>query len=316
MVAQRDHSNERWLHLFPPATFTALASDSIVLPPRTALPRLDDRIPLGAGDALRVSPFCLGMVIDPDTVLRAFDRGINFFFITADMHWPLYDATRVGVARLLARGGDLRDRIVVAGVSYCTQPEFCVAPYLELLDAVPALEHLDVLVAGGAYGHEIALRIDVYRTLLDRGHAGARALGIAFHDREAAARSLELGTADIVYVRYNPGHPGARESVFPAVTRLPKSPLFGFKSTDRFLGDARLRELGLKDHHWRPSITDYYRFALTSAEMDGLLCALTVPAEVDALAAALERGPLSERECDYLLDLGRLDSARLRQRRG
>src|SRR6059058_6236261 len=85
-------------------------------PARTrALPQPAARIPLGK-TSLEVSPFCVGIVGDPKTVPAAFDAGINFFFVTADMHWPLYEPTRRGLADLLARGPGTRDRVVVAGV--------------------------------------------------------------------------------------------------------------------------------------------------------------------------------------------------------
>src|SRR4051812_39900076 len=71
---------------------------------RTVLPAPGDRLPLG-DCGLKVSPFCLGMVGEPATVPAAFDAGVNFFFVTADMHWPLYEMTRRGLADLLARGG-------------------------------------------------------------------------------------------------------------------------------------------------------------------------------------------------------------------
>jgi len=285
-----------------------------VLPPRTTLPRFRDRLPLGANGALRVSPFCIGMVPDPETIPYAFDRGVNFFFVTADMHWPLYEETRLGLARLLQRGGDVRSQIVVASVSYCTQPDFCYAPHLELLGAVPGLERIDLLVAGGAYGGEIDVRADTYHRLLAGSHVGARAFGVTFHDREAAARALESDMADIVYIRYNPEHPRARQIVFPAVRPSARTLLFGFKSTIGFLGDQRLRELGLGDHHWRPAVTDYYRFALSSAEMNGVLCSPETPAQVDDLESALEKGPLSAREQTYLLDLAELEAGRARLR--
>src|SRR5438105_15757078 len=41
----------------------------------------------------------------PDTVLRAFDRGMNFFFVTADMHWPYYEGMRQGQRRARRRAG-------------------------------------------------------------------------------------------------------------------------------------------------------------------------------------------------------------------
>src|SRR3954451_19121946 len=117
---------------------------------RRSLPRLQDRLALG-DHGLLVSPFCLGMVGSPETVCAAFDAGINFFFVTADMHWPLYDQARRGLTDLLARGHGIRDQVVVAGVCYPTQPDFCSMPFAELVAAVPGLQTLDVLLAGGAY---------------------------------------------------------------------------------------------------------------------------------------------------------------------
>src|SRR5262249_38914938 len=139
--------------------------------PRSCLPRFTDRLVLG-GQGLAVSPFCLGMVGVPATVLAAFDAGINFFFITTDMHWPLYEGTRRGMRELLARGPEVRDQIVVAGVCYQTQPDFCIFPFQELVHEIPRLGRLDVLIAGGAYAGEFGTRLPVYEQ-----HRRARFLG-------------------------------------------------------------------------------------------------------------------------------------------
>ncbi len=80
---------------------------------RRRLPRLSERLRLGRG-GLEVSPFALGAVGSPACVGAAFEAGVNFFFVTADMHWPLYGPLRRGLRQLLARRG-VRDRIVVAG---------------------------------------------------------------------------------------------------------------------------------------------------------------------------------------------------------
>jgi hypothetical protein len=66
---------------------------------RKTLPQFTDRLVLGT-QGRRVSPFCLGWVHSPDTITAAFDAGINFFFITTDLHWPGYEATRSGVRQL------------------------------------------------------------------------------------------------------------------------------------------------------------------------------------------------------------------------
>jgi hypothetical protein len=69
----------------------------------------------------------------------------------------------------------------------------------------------------------------------------------------------------------------------------------------------RWAELRIGDEHWRPDVTDYYRFALTRPEIDGLLCAPRTPRQIRALAEALEKGPLHQDEEKHLIDLADLD---------
>ena len=270
---------------------------------RTTLPGLADRLALGRG-GLRVSPCCLGMVEDPATIAAAFDLGVNFFFVTADMHWPLYEATRRGLERLLARGTAVRDEIVVAGVCYPTQPEFCSFPFRELVDAVPGLRRLDVLLAGGAYGAEVGARLPVYERHREERFLGNRAIGVTFHDRAAAATALQRGGLDIAFVRYNADHSGAREDLFPHVPERPRPLLFNFKSTSGWVPPGRMVEIGLAaPDYWQPEVTDHYRFAFTRPQLDGLLVAPRSPREVEGIAAALARGPLTDEEETYLIDV-------------
>jgi hypothetical protein len=105
------------------------------VPARRPLPCLTDRLPLGRS-GLQVSPVCLGMVPRPETVPAAFDAGINFFFLSADLHWPRYEGMRRGLETLLARGGGVRDEIVVGVVSYLEQPLFQTFQVQEVIDAV------------------------------------------------------------------------------------------------------------------------------------------------------------------------------------
>jgi hypothetical protein len=244
------------------------------------------------------------MVGDPSTIPAAFDAGVNFFFVSADMHWPLYESTRRGLADLLARGGGVRDEIVVAGVCYPTQPEFCRMPFQELVDVVPKLGRLDVLLAGGAYGGEIARRLPVYLDHRERRHAGCRAIGVTFHDRDAAAAAMLAADLDIGFVRFNADHHGASEDLFPRLPERPRPLLYNFKSTSGWVPPARMAELGLKaPEYWQPHITDHYRFVFARPELDGLLVSQRTPREIDELAAALGRGPLTDEEENYLVDV-------------
>jgi hypothetical protein len=289
-----------------------------VLPPRrsrperaAALPRAGDRARLGALE-VGVSPVCLGIVADPRVVPAAFDAGVNFFFLTADMHWPLYEPLRRGLAMLLARGGGVRDQIVVGVVSYVTQPEFCHLPFREVVDAVPGLGRADVTIAGGAYAQDLLARLVEYRRHREGDVPGARGTGASFHDRAAAREAIRHGLVDLAYVRYNPIHRGADEDLFPHLGASGQTLVYNFKSTAGHLSEARCRALGLAPGDFRPAVTDHYRFALTRPEVDGILCALGTERHVRELVDALAAGPLDEEGIQYMKDLGDLAAGRAR----
>lgn len=280
------------------------------MPPRERLPALTDRLPLGAS-GLAVSPFCQGMTEEAATIPAAFEAGINFFFVTADMHWPLYEATRRGLRMLLDGNPQARDAIVIGVVSYVTQPEFCWAPFLEVLQELAPLQRIDVTIAGGCYGHEVGARARIYAAHRELEHAGARAIGATFHDRLAAREQLDAEAFDIAFVRYNPGHPGARRDVFPHVRSRAdgrRALLFNFNSTLSWITDEdHYAAIGVEADNWRPHATDYYRFALTEPALDGLLCGLPNARAVRELADALAEGPLDDEDHQYLLDLAELE---------
>jgi|SRR5579871_3476507 len=266
--------------------------------PRTRLPKLTDRLELGNG--LKVSPFCLGMTDWEDCASSAYDAGVNFFFLSADMHWPLYEGMRRSVAKLLRRSKGIRDEVVVAAVSYPTQPEFCTAPFEEVVEAVPELQgRIDLLVIGGAYGGEFPTRLEVYREHLRSGFLGARAIGCTFHDRAAALTALNEELTDLTFFRYNPGHAKANKDFFPQIDRPGRGLLYNFKSTSTY---PRARSRAERGSSF-PRVSDYYRFALTPPEMDGVLCSLGAQNELDELVQALERGPLAQDEVERLIEL-------------
>lgn len=244
---------------------------------RERLPRLTDRISLG--DGLLVSPVCLGRIPDEelpgsiDTACAAFDAGVNFFFLSCDLHWRFYALGRRALAKLLRRRG-VRDQIVVAAVSYTRGLE--QAAVGDLYAELPQLGRIDVLIGGGYY----AVDAPRLRGLADAAaRTGARAVGATFHDRTAARAAVVRGRLDIAYIRYNPQHPGARTDLFPA-RRAHQARLFAFNTA---WGASR-------------NIPERYRFALSRPELDGILVKLRTPREVDALAAVLARRPMTEAE--------------------
>ncbi|HEX2059961.1 MAG TPA: hypothetical protein VHK90_04410 [Thermoanaerobaculia bacterium] len=276
---------------------------------RQRLPSFSDRLTLRSG--LEVSPFCIGLVSDAEVIPAAFDAGINFFFVSADMHWPVYSAARRGLELLLARPG-VRDAIVVAAVSYLTQPEFCWDPFVELRGEIRGLDRLDVLVIGGTYASDLLARLDVYRTIVASGRLGARAVAATFHDRVAAAQAVNHDLVELAYARYSPAYPGARGDLFPRLRADRTTPLFNFKSTLGATTMVPWARANLGEEHWYPEVSDFYRFVLSRPELDGVLCSPSTTQQLEELAAALARGPLDEEEETYLLNLCALADGRAR----
>jgi hypothetical protein len=269
---------------------------------RKKLPRPTDRLKLG-DTGLKVSPLCIGMTSSPDTIPAAFDAGINFFFLTADLHWGYYEYTRMGLRQLLARGRKVRDQIVVCAATYMTHPYFCDVPFVEVLEFLPELERLDMVVAGAAYWQDFWGRLPTFQHHRQEGRFGARAIGASFHDRALALTAANHSLVDLAFIRYNAGHPGAREDLLPHLAQGRQTRIFNFKSTMGHVPEEQFAALGLPPGSWQPTVTDHYRFALSRPQMDGVLCSPASPEEVHALVDALAQGPLDAEQEDYLVRL-------------
>ncbi|WP_394835753.1 hypothetical protein LVJ94_02340 [Pendulispora rubella] len=259
---------------------------------------------LGA-DCIPISPFVLGMVGDANVVPAAFDAGINTFFLTADMHWPMYDALRRGLELLFERGRHVREQVCVMAVSYVTQREFAVLPFHEVIDCVRGLGHLDATIIGGAYKEDFLGRLPAYRNHTTGDVPGVRAIGSTFHDRAACAAALAEGLIDVAFTRYNTVHRNAEKDVFLA-PRRPRTLLYNFKSVMDHVSKARFAELRLGADYWYPEVWDHYRFALTTGPFDGLLCSFRNEYQLRESLDGIARGPLSEEEVQYMIDLADL----------
>lgn len=270
---------------------------------RAALPQLGDRYALGRAD-LRVSPFCLGMVHDPATVPAAFDAGINFFFLTSDMHWPYYEGLRRGLGMLFERGGGVRDDVVVGVVTYVAQPEFTWMPTKEVIAAVPGLERADLSIIGGSYAQDFYARKQAHGRQRASGALAVRALGASFHDRQSAVLAVNQELIDLAYVRYNTLHRGAEIDIFPHLRSSGASLVYSFKTASGSPRAAQYRELDLEEGAWIPSATDHYRYALSATPLDGVLVSFDDATHVRALADAMAQGPLGDEERQYVADLG------------
>lgn len=268
---------------------------------KTALPKPAERLSLGS-KGLEVSPICLGMTASVATVEAAFEAGVNFFFVSADLHWPYYDATRRGLARLLKGNPRRRDQIVVGVVSYFEEPWFGHLQFWEVIEAVPGLKCVDLLIAGGVSSRwSFAERVATLRKAKRARHLGSRAIGASMHQRTLAVLAEQERALDISYIRYNAAHPGARRDVLPHLPRRRRTLLFNFKSVVSEIAPKGNGRAARQPSHWVPEPTDYYRFVLSASEIDGVLCSPASPKELHGLVRALDKGPLGREEQDEMI---------------
>jgi hypothetical protein len=268
---------------------------------RERLPKPTDRLPLGLS-GLSVSPLCIGITMEPETIPAAFDAGVNFFFLTADLHWPLYEGVRRGLELLFARSTAVRDQVVVGVVSYLDQPLFQALQFHEVIDSVPGLGRVDLLIAGAVANEQsFADRFRSIQNARMASHCGSRAIGASFHDRRSALLSLNYNCLDLTYIRYNTAHPGAALDVFPYLRRDRLGLIFNFKSILSAVTREHLRQLGYTGDVWLPKIPDYYRFVLTNPFIDGILCSPASPGQLSELVTALEERPLTVAEEQYMI---------------
>jgi hypothetical protein len=268
---------------------------------RFRLPLPDDRLPLG-NSGLSVSPLCLGLVPLPEIVTAAFDFGVNFFFLTADLHWPLYEGLRRGLEQLLARRPSVREDIVVGVVSYLDQPLFQHLQFNEVLDSVAGLDHVDVVIAGAVPGPaSFTARFEALHAARAVGRWGLAATGASFHDRKTAIPCINNDLIDVGFIRYNASHPGARHDLLPYLHGQHASLIFNFTSMLGRVFPQQFSQIGLDNRFWFPKATDYYRFVLASSQIDGLLCAPRTLSELYELRDALAKPPLTAEEVEYII---------------
>lgn len=241
------------------------------------------------------------MVQDPNVVLSAYDLGINFFFISSDLHWTAYSGLREGLGRLLDSGHASRSEIVVALVSYMTQPEFLAPAFEEGLDAISSvIDSADVLIAGGCYAQDFTIRLAVLQEMRLRRYLGVSGIGMSFHDRVASRVAINSDELDLALIRYNALHPGARNDLFPFLEPDYYSTLvFNFNSTQGHTNETE--SAPIRKSASVPHITDHYRFVVSRPEIDGILFSPQSAKELREVRSALEKGGLEPDEEDDLI---------------
>jgi aryl-alcohol dehydrogenase-like predicted oxidoreductase len=270
---------------------------------------------------------CLGLGggghISSDDTLYAFDRGINYFFYSSDLHHYLYSSMRGALRKLCGRGSSVREKVVLANVSYMIRSPETIYTYLfdQFIDL--GIDYVDIFFWGwvdsnNADSFENCLSASndirgpntVCQRQMERMFGvseklkkmgAVRYIGASFHDHDLARKWLDSPLLDVVMVRHNVAHRTAQQKVFPYLNAEdPNRPgIVTFKSAGMF-GPLWQPPAGLPSGCWQPSVPDLYRYSLSQNSVDVALAGWQTREHIDEALKGVHKGKLTPQEIDYL----------------
>jgi aryl-alcohol dehydrogenase-like predicted oxidoreductase len=280
---------------------------------------------------------CLGIggggSISSEDTLYAFDKGINYFFYSSDLHHNIYSPMSNALKTLCGRGSSHRDKVVLATVTYLKGGEVTPAALIDQFMEL-GIDYIDVFFWGWIGRGDTAYFTDSMNTSRDlRGPNSlyqrvvekvvgctelmkkmgiVRYVGASFHDVEYAREWINSPLLDVVMIRHNVAHRNAQELVLKHLSATdPDRPgIVTFKSAG-MLSPLWQSPHGLPDNCWQPSVPDFYRYSLSQNCVDVALMGPEKRSHIDAALAGLEKGKLSDKEIDYLNLYGDLHRQRL-----
>lgn len=223
-------------------------------------------------------------------VHQALDAGINYFFcfgIDSHMLKALRDLPPSMRQKLVYVSG--------AGtyILFCQDMRKALERRLRQLRT----DYLDVFLFMGAQRekHVSPKAMEDLQRLKDDGRI--RFTGLSTHDRPFAGKMAAQGNLDVIMMRYNAAHRGAEQDIFPHLAAHNPG-IVSFTAT-------RWRYLIRRNNNWpkdRPIPTpgQCYRFVLSNPHVHVCMTAPTNGRQLAENIAALNQGPLSGEEMEFM----------------
>lgn len=251
------------------------------------------RVELG-GTGLQVSRLGIGAGygVSQRACLRAFDRGVNYWF------WG--SARTPGMAHAVrSLGSAHRDELVIVLQCYVRFPSL-IGKSVERALATLNVEYADVLLLGWYDKAPSPKAMDAVESLHRCGRF--RHLALSTHRRSIVPELLPENRYEIFHVRYNAAHTGAEQDIFPYLPEQGGPRLVAFTCTR--WGDL-LNPQKMPPGEQPLTAVDCYRFTLTSPHVAVATCGPKNDEEMEQALQVLDSGPLSGGELEHARRIGR-----------
>ncbi len=282
---------------------------------------------------LEVSPLGIGggIGISSEDLEYAFERGINYFFFSSDLHHFTYSKSVPALRTLCSKGSAVRDKVVLSTVSYLNDPDklFGVimdqfeelgVDYIDVFhwgwitrktDTLPLFLSASDLKDNGAITHnyrklqEMAQRAtEINEEVLKRGLV--RHIGASFHSLKVAQQWM--GTLDVLMVKYNLAQLQPETHLFPYLSGHKNSDpgIVAFNVAHHSTNFFHIPPVGYPRGAYVPTIPDCYRFALSNPAVDLVLTGMQSRQEIDQAILAMEKGAMSQEENGLIREYAQL----------
>ena len=259
------------------------------------MPGFPNRVTLGR-TGLSVCPLAVagGYGVDDKSLMRAFERGVNYWY-----HGSMLRAGMTSAIKQIVAAGK-RDELVVVLQSYLSWPWFLERTLAKELRKL-GLDHADVLLLGW-YNQLPPQRIlDRLERLREKGMF--RHVAVSSHHRPTFVELAKDPRYGILHIRYNAAHTGAERDVFP---NLPADHRPGTVAYTATRWGSLLKPARAPKGESPMRARDAYRFVLSNPDFNVCMTGPSNSAHMDEALAALEAGPLAPDEHERIRRLGKL----------
>ncbi len=253
-----------------------------------------DRVVLGrSGSSVGPLGVSGGYGVGSAALLRAFDRGVNYFYHGSRRREGMARAIR----ELVAAGR--RDELVVVLQSYARTAGLLERSFARGL-AQLGIECADVLLLGWYSSPPPERLLARAERMVERGMA--RHIAISAHRRPAFVRYAGDARFAVLHIRYNAAHTGAETDVFPHLAPNGRPGTVAYTATR---WGSLLKRGAMPPGEAPLRARDCYRFVLSNPQFNVCMTGPRDDAEMDEALAALGEGPLSPEEDTRIRRVGR-----------